>query len=359
MQTTLDIQTLRDRGLILLEVISGSHAYGLATPTSDIDRKGVFILPKEEFYGLNYIPQVSDEKNDEVFYELRRFMELLSVNNPNILEMLNSPEDVVVSRHPFLASIDHTRILSKLCRNTFGKFALSQIRKAKGLNKKIVNPIPKERKGVLDFCYVNHGAGSIKVKRFLEMHRARQEDCGLVKIPHMLGMYGLYIGAGKGYKGLVQKESSNDISLSSIPKGEEQAAILYFNKDGYSLYCKEYREYWDWVEKRNDARYASTQSHGKNYDAKNMMHTFRLLEMAIEVGQGKGVNVRRINRDFLLGIKSGSYEYDELVQMANEKQAEMEEVFASSKLRETPDLAYINRLAFEIREEVYNTPESK
>ena len=42
--------------------------------------------------------------------------------------------------------IDSKTILSKLCEHTFGKFALSQIKKAKGLKKKIVNPIEKERK---------------------------------------------------------------------------------------------------------------------------------------------------------------------------------------------------------------------
>ena len=59
--------------------------------------------------------------------------------------------------------------------------------------------------------------------------------------------------------------------------------MLYFNLDGYSSYCKKYKEYWAWVSKRNEERYKSNISHNKNYDAKNMMHTFRLLHMAKEV----------------------------------------------------------------------------
>ena len=168
-------------------------------------------------------------------------------------------------------------------------------------------------------------------------------------------MYGLYSGKGLGYKGIVQKETSNGVSLSSIPKGEEQIAMLYFNKDGYSVYCKEYKDYWDWVEKRNESRFQATQNHGKKYDAKNMMHTFRLLDMAIEIARDGVVNVHRPNRDFLLGIKGGEFEYDELVLMANEKQVEMEEAFERSPLPETPDLAYINQLAFDIREEFYRS----
>lgn len=350
----MDIDYLREHGLILLECISGSRAYGLSTPTSDTDIKGVFLLPKKDFYGLSYIPQVSNETNDIVFYELGRFMELLSLNNPNILELLNTPEESVIYRHPLLNEIKSELILSKLCKNTFGKFAMSQIKKAKGLKKKIVNPIDKERKTVLSFCYVNFDQGAIPLSKFLEIRGWKQEDCGLVKLPHMRDVYGLYHSDSIDYKGIFKSADSNDISLSSIPKGETQEAILYFNKDGYSTYCKEYNEYWDWVEKRNDDRYENTMSHGKNYDAKNMMHTFRLLEMAIEIAEEQKIQVVRPNREFLLGIKSGHYEYEELLQMANQKQEQMEDAFSRSELADAPNVELIESLTYELRDQFYS-----
>jgi len=70
----MTIQDLKDNNLIVLEAISGSHAYGLQLPTSDVDIKGVFVLPQKQFYGLDYVPQVNDEKNYTVYYELRRFV---------------------------------------------------------------------------------------------------------------------------------------------------------------------------------------------------------------------------------------------------------------------------------------------
>jgi hypothetical protein len=126
------------------------------------------------------------------------------------------------------------------------------------------------------------------------------------------------------FNGIIRNSDSEDVCLSSIPKSSKQEVLLFFNRDGYSTYCKEYREYWDWVEKRNEERYAATQSHGKNYDAKNMMHVFRLLEMAIEIGKENQINVKRPNREFLLDIKAGKFEYEDLVKMAQEKQQEME-----------------------------------
>lgn len=354
----MTIGDLRRKGLIILECISGSRAYGLDTPTSDTDIKGIFILPKEEFYGLSYTPQVNNETNDIVFYEFGRFMELLSLNNPNILELLNTPESAIIYKHPFLNEIKSELILSKLCNKTFGKFAMSQIKKAKGLKKKIVNPVAKERKTVLSFCFVNYDQGAIPILKFLELKGWQQENCGLVNIPHMKDVYGLYYSEILGFNGVIRGKDSNDICLSSIPKDTEQQALMYFNRDGYSTYCKEYREYWDWVEKRNDDRYENTKSHGKNYDSKNMMHVFRLLEMAIEIGKEKKVNVKRPNRDFLLDIKAGKFEYEELLLMADSKQTEMESAFEQSSLPESVDFELINELTFRLRDKFYNEKEA-
>ena len=353
----MTIDDLRNRGLIILECISGSKAYGLDTPTSDTDIKGVFILPKEEYYGLNYIPQVNNETNDIVFYEHGRFMELLSLNNPNILELLNTPDYAIIYKHPYLSEIKSELILSKLCSNTFGKFALSQIKKAKGLKKKIVNPVGKERKSVFSFCFVNYQQGAIPLEKYLEIKGWKQENCGLVNIPNMKDVYGLYYSEDSGFSGIIKGKDSNDVSLSSIPKGTKQESLLYFNRDGYSTYCKEYREYWDWVDIRNDERYENTKSHGKNYDSKNMMHVFRLLDMAIEIGKEKKVNVKRPNREFLLEIKSGKYEYEELLKMADSKQVEMELAFENSELPNEPNLAIINNLTYRLRNKFYKDEE--
>lgn len=353
----MTIDELRDKGLIILECISGSRAYGLETPSSDTDIKGVFVLPKKCYYGLEYIPQINNETNDIAFYEFGRFMELLSVNNPNILELLSTPDSAIIYKHPFLCEIKPEMILSKLCSITFGKFAFSQIKKAKGLNKKILNPVAKERKNVLSFCFVNYDQGAIPLLKYLEIKQWKQEDCGLVKIQHMKDVFGLYHSEVSGFKGVVKGYDSNDVCLSSIPKGSKQEALLYFNRDGYSTYCKEYHGYWNWVEKRNEARYENTQSHGKNYDAKNMMHVFRLLEMAIEIGRENKINVKRPNRDFLLDIKAGKFEYDELLELADTKKTEMETAFEKSSLPEKPDLSLINDLTFRLRDKFYREQE--
>ncbi|MCI5057718.1 MAG: nucleotidyltransferase domain-containing protein [Flavobacteriales bacterium] len=349
----MTIEQLKERGLIILECVSGSKAYGLDTPQSDTDIKGVFVLPKDEFFGLDYVPQISNETNDIVYYELGRFVELLAVNNPNILELLNTPKEAILKRDPLLDLINPKLFLSKLCENTFGKFALSQIKKARGLNKKILNPMDKERKSVLDFCYVNNGQGSLALKKVLELRGWKQKHCGLVNVPHMKDVFALFHEPEAGFNGIIKSENANEVSLSSIPKSIEPVGYLYFNQNGYSTYCKEYKEYWSWVEKRNETRYEGTKSHGKNYDAKNMMHTFRLLQMAIEIGKSGEINVQRPNREFLLDIKSGKFEYDDLMSMAQELQNEMKEAYEHSFLQSSPDKSKINQLLVELRTNYY------
>ncbi|UII25202.1 nucleotidyltransferase domain-containing protein [Fulvivirga maritima] len=348
----MTVAELKEKGIIIYECLSGSHAYGLATEHSDEDIKGVFILPEEEYFGLDYIDQVSNDTNDIVYYELKRFVELLTKSNPGALEMLYSPEDTILYMHPVFEQLRGLQLLSKKCEDTFGGYAITQVRKAKGLKKKIVNPVEKERKGVLDFCFVAEGQGAVPVQDYLTAHGIDASSCGLAKIPHMHDVYGLYYGAS-GFKGIVQSNDSNDVTLSSVPKGMQPLAYMSFNKSGYSTYCKEYKEYWEWVEKRNDQRYQNTLEHGKNYDAKNMMHTFRLLRMCREIAESGQLKVRRNDRDFLLSIKQGDFDYDELLTQAKGIVETLSECYNDSDLPEAPDRKMLNEVLVRCRRMFY------
>lgn len=351
----MTIEEIKKQGLLLFECVSGSKAYGLDTPQSDTDLKGVFYLPKTRFYGLDYVAQVSNETNDEVYYELGRFVELLSKNNPNLLEMLATPQEHIVYKHPLMHKLALELFLSKLCKDSFAGYAVSQIRKARGYKKKIVNPMERERKSVLDFCYILSGYSSLAVKEWLTANSYSEAQCGLSSIPHSKALYALFYDASSllGYKGIATHPLANEVSLSSIPKGEREVAYLSFNVEAYSMYCKEYKEYWDWVEQRNDNRYRNNLEHGKNYDSKNMMHTIRLLQVAEELFRDGRLNVARANREQLLSIKRGEMEYDQLLVMADCLIERIEHWATSSSLQEEPNMEQITRILVEMREELY------
>lgn len=360
----MTIADLRRQNLILFEAISGSRAYGTNLPHSDTDLKGVFILPEDQFFGLDYISQIANETNDEVFYELRRFVELLLKNNPTVLELLGTPADCVIYKHPLFEQFKAVDFLSKLCRQSFAEYAVAQIRKARGLNKKINHPEPPARKSVLDFCYVTAGAGAQPATDWLARHGHEAAQCALANVPHLTDLYALFIDATPdrtlGYRGLVRDpETSQDVLLSAVPKGEEPVAYLSFNRNGYSTYCRVFREYWDWVEKRNAERYQNTVQHGKNYDAKNMLHVFRLLQMAEEIAANGQLNVQRPNREFLLQVRRGEFEYEALVADAEQLVTRVEAAFANSTLPAAPDRTAAEQLLRQVRQAFYQTAASQ
>ncbi|MET3037403.1 nucleotidyltransferase domain-containing protein [Chryseobacterium sp. NRRL B-14859] len=352
----MTIQDLKDKNLLLFEAISGSRAFGLATENSDTDIRGVYYLPKEDFLGLNYIPQISNETNDITYYEIGRFVELLQKNNPNILEVLASPEDCILYKNPLMDQLKPEDFLSKWCKDSFAGYAISQIKKAKGLNKKILNPMAKERKSILDFCFILEGQGSVPLKKWLSVQGKVQEKCGLISIDHTKGMYALlYDKSGTlGYKGIIQHEETNQVSLSSVPKNEVPVAYLFCNLDAYSTYCKDYREYWKWVSERNEDRYTINQQHGQNYDSKNMMHTIRLLQSCEHIFKTGTLHIRAENRAELLGIKAGNLSYDAVMQKAENLIRSIEYHYSVSNLPDLPDLEKTTKILVDIRKKLYH-----
>ena len=208
---------------------------------------------------------------------------------------------------------------------------------------------------MLDFCFILKGYSSVPLKDWLTENNYLQERCGLTSIPHSKGVYALFYDETNTlhYKGIMSSELANDVSLSSIPKGEKEKAYLFFNLEGYSSYCKDYREYWDWVELRNEDRYLGNIGHGKGYDAKNMMHTIRLLQVAQEILSTGKLNVKRSNREDLLAIKSGKFEYEQLLNMADALMHDIEIAYAQSKLPAEPKRELIEAVLVEMRDELY------
>lgn len=347
-------QLMQEPQHLFLKCISGSRAYNLSLPSSDTDLKGVYVLPRTELYGLHYTPQVSNDSQDEVFFEIGRFIDLLTKNNPNILELLNTPADCVLYRHPLMSLIRPEDFLSKLCLDSFAGYAKTQIKKARGLNKKINRSFEQERKPVLDFCYVVEDNGTMPLPSWLATRGLRQEDCGLVALAHFRDAYLLYHQPmGGGLRGIVSDLSANDVLLSSVAPSLAPLAVMHFNKDAYSIYCREYREYWDWVGDRNEERYQNTLSHGQHYDAKNMMHTFRLLSMAEEIARERRVIVRRADREWLLRVRAGEFAFEELMVRVEEKMAMIEELYQGADLPEKPDVGMAERVLVRMREGFY------
>jgi predicted nucleotidyltransferase len=381
---------LEQNGLILFECIIGSQAYGTQTPTSDIDKKFVYILPQDYILGTGYVEQLNVNK-DYTGWELKRFLELMGSSNPTVLELLNTPEDCIITKHPlFQYVLDHKAdFITKGCRNSFAGYAVQQIQKARGLNKKQNWEKDKmTRKDVLDFVYVIEGQKSMPWKVW-NGGTYDEKFCGVVNVPNARDLYAVYFdrdanncfnekipehmreaaktwrkdeghSMGFGYKGLVKTgeglnvAESNQLRLSSIPKGETPICNIIYNKDGYSTHCKDYKEYEEWLANRNEQRYVDTQEHGQKIDGKNMMHCMRLIRMSKEIGRGEGIIVRRPDAKELLAIRRGEVDLDSLIDTAELEIKEMDKIFDESDLPKGINPELVNDLLIKIRREFYN-----
>ena len=366
--------TLKDlKGELLLLTIRGSRAYGTAIEgKSDYDFDGVYITDTNEILGYNpsnthsdYKPQLNDSNNDIVLYEVGRFIDLLQVGNPNILELLNSPLDSVIYKSDkFEKYFSNTKpFITKQLRNSFVGYAKTQIGKATGLNKKMNNPQPEQRKDMLEFCYVINGGKSVpfwslmfneyshyssKVEMLNDM-----KNWAVSKISNGTQLYKIFmLDSGYQTRGVLKDLNSTQFIMSSIPKDVEEGSnpmLIYFNLDGFKKHCKDHKEYWEWVNNRNKDRYKTNMEHGKNYDSKNISHCVRLIEMADDLVNKKEIIVKRPNRDYLLAIKRGEFGYDEIMEVINTKVDKVDTLFLESDLPDVVDKEYTKKLLITIR----------
>lgn len=347
---------------IIFKALVGSHSYGTNVDGSDFDYKGVYIQSPEDVLQNGYREQYSVSK-DETYYEIRRFVELCCTGNPTMLELLYTPEDCVIYQHSVFDKLLEERqlFLSKSCRNSFGGYAFSQINKASGLNKKMNwENIKFERKTILDFCYVLIPSGSVSLKEWLRYQKGdftKQEFYGASKVSHCRDLYYLFPKDKPEleYSGICNSdESSNELRLSSIPTSEIlKYTPMSYNKDGYMEHCKDYLSYQTWLKERNVQRYVDVETHGQKIDGKNLLHCYRLIETAIEIAKEKTINVRRKNADFLIEIRKGKHNLEELLTKAQEKLKELDIEFDNSDLPEKVDRGHFLSLIVKLRKHFY------
>jgi len=347
----MDIKQLERSDYTIFKAIVGSKLYGLDTPSSDTDIKCIYVLPLDILLKRSFQDQVNDNTNDQVFYEVIKFLDLATKANPNILELLYVPDEFILKTSMDYELIREHRsmFLTKSIKNSLGGYAVAQIKKSRGRNKKIVNPIAKERKSPLDFCSLVYKTGSISLKTWLLETGYKQEQFGLVNIDAMHNNYLMYWDQGEyTFRGIL-KEGADELRLSSIPKeAATNPYTLYFASENYSNYCKDYKEYWEWMENRNESRYASVEKHNKGYDGKHMMHCFRLLEMGIDAAKTGELIVNRPEREWLLNVREGVFEYEDLITQAEEKLIEMEELVEKSDLPTMIDGKFVDELLLDI-----------
>lgn len=394
------VEYIESNNLVLLKTLVGSYSQNLQTEKSDKDYIGVFFIKNDDYNSLEYRLDPFDtvistsKDNDITYIEIGKFIELLYKNNPNALEILASSkiDGNWLIKHDLINNINIDKILSKRCLDTFGKYATSQIKKATGLNKKMNNPIAIKKKSLLDFCYFY---GNYRYKNstvFTDIIKnldVNQIFFGLKPLKNCKSTYEVYydyhswscfdngetatkqrtdnienIEKNKKvfkfakFKGIIHPEEfSPQIRVSSIPELSNMdydiqfLGYMYYNLEGFETYLKDYREYREWVEKRNPERYKNNL--GQKYDVKNLSHCARLLTIAKEIAEGKGLILKRSDdKDFFINIKLGNVIYEDILEYTDNIISLLPDLYLNSNLPETIDSDYLNDLLIKLRNNI-------
>ena len=340
----LDDLNTQKKQYLLFEIVAGSRAYGTHHAASDEDLRGIFMLLTSH-YLLEESPlqQVSDERNDTVYYTLKRFLELAANANPNIIEMLFIPEDCVRRQSHLLQPLFDARhiFITQKVYSSHVNYAQAQIKKARGKNKWVNNPQPEVAPRREEFCwFISSSDQSRMPLRPVSLTKSgiNLQEYHVSSVEHSSQLYRLY-HYGKVASGVFHND---EIVCKPIPKDDEKSlcrGMLLFNENAYICAKRDHKHYWEWRANRNENRWLGQESGQRDYDAKNMMHTFRLLlsgQNILEHGEPL-VRFEKENLELLLKIRDGKFTYDRLIEMVQAKLDSFAKIHALSKLPEEVD----------------------
>jgi uncharacterized protein len=305
----------------ILKVKHGSHCYGLNTPTSDLDIKGVCIEPLEYHLGFakNFEQHIQEARkgypNDLVIYSFKKFAKLAADCNPTIIECLFvEPEDVLCcNEYGEELFAFKNNFLSSKAKGTFLGFAHSQLRRIKTHREWLRKPpkAPPSRK-----------------------------EFGL---PETVGMTKAEIGA---FEALEKRAMVEELS--------KEAIVLYTKEKQYRNKKSDWDCYQTWLKQRNPVRAELEKKF--QYDTKFALHMIRLYRTCIELLESGKLNVKRKHdREELLSIRNGAWTYDQLIEQATSLEIKCEELYKTSTvLPKSPDINKIDDFVVDLTSRYLN-----
>lgn len=302
----MDSSKLKQRAIFVTR--HGSHAYGLSTPTSDLDIKGVLIAPEECYIGfMHTVEQVEERQpNDLVIYELTKFMKLASDCNPNIIEVLHTDDSDILYMNDLGGMLRDQRdlFLSQKAKFTFSGYAMAQMKRMKNHHEWMHNP-PKPP-------------------------YSREE---------------VFLPADKNWCDAIEKviADGGQFHLSEADKD------LLETERAWRKTREQWANYQEWLKGRNPKRHELEVKFG--YDTKHGMHLVRLMRMGHEILTTGKVIVKRPDREELLAIRNeGIWPYEKMIEYGETMDKELTRIYESgtSPLPRSPDRAALDKTCMDM-----------
>lgn len=347
---------LQERTILL--VTHGSHAYGLNTPTSDIDLKGVAIPPREYFFGFQQRFEQAESKTpyDTVIYDIRKFFNLAAECNPNIIEVLWADESTFCTLTPLGRRLMDARelFLSRKARFTFSGYANAQLKRIKTHYRWLKNP-PIQPPSRTEFSLPERtlipadqlAAAQAAIQKKLDTWNL--EDLGGVDPATRIAIQNTIAAQ------LAEIQLSADDLWRNAARtlGHDENFILLLDRERqYTARQREWEQFQSWKANRNPKRAELEARYGM--DTKHAMHLVRLMRMCEEIMITGKVQVKRSDREELLAIRSGAWSYEQLIEWADTMDKSMDTLYKQSKLPHSPNRTKLDTLCVDLVESSFN-----
>ena len=318
---------------VLFKIKSGSHLYGLNTPTSDLDYVGVYIEDSFEDFidpfntkdemDMSIKSKKENGKNDkdavdEKYFHIKKFIKLCADNNPNILEMLFCSENCIEYVDPdFKALIlDHPEMFvnAKLIDRFIG-YAKSQEQKSYTKSE--------------NYVLLNTGLNSLKRVANLKTMQAKMREAVLHIDPELF----------KGKANQNPVDIVYEIGDMKFPSGITIKEAIARIEDRFSR--------------------ASHRIEGifiNKYEPKFMSHTVRLLDEGYQL-----LTTGKISFPFtgqaledIMSIKLGNTSVEDIPELVNKYKERLSELEKVHTLPKTADYEAIKRAYLLLVVSMYN-----
>jgi uncharacterized protein len=114
---------------------------------------------------------------------------------------------------------------------------------------------------------------------------------------------------------------------------------LLYNEQAWKQALMDHQNYWHWRRERNEARWQQQERGELDFDAKNMMHTVRLLLSGRSLMEAGRPIVRFEGEQLalLMSIRAGKHTFEEIMSMAEGILADCERLKQSADLPDVCD----------------------
>lgn len=332
--------------------VHGSHAYGMSTPESDLDLRGVAVPPREMLLGyLQRFEQHQIKEPDVTIFSIQKFFKLCADGNPNALEILfTEPEDQVCLKHWGDVLVgEREMFLSQKIRSTFSGYARAQLHRIESHRKWLMSP-PKKKPERVDFGLPEQA----------EVPKNQLDTAMSMVVKKMQDWDVDYTGLDPADTIALQGSIANMLAEMKVSTEEQfhtAGRAIGMNDNFLDLLARErsykgaltnWNQYNQWKDNRNPVRAILEEKHG--FDTKHASHLVRLFRSCIDVLETGKLKVRRPDAKELLSIKNGAWDYDRLMQESESLQARVDVALRNTKLPKEPKYHELDKLCVKITE---------